>query len=71
MPQHESQPSIRTLKIEADGDFFKGNIKPKIRIMGQWLQRAGFTPGNRVKVTCIAPGIIELRTPQQVVIESI
>ena len=62
-PESAGSPlSTRTLKIEADGDFFKGRIKPKIRIMGRWLERAGFNPGNRVKVICIAPGIIELRT---------
>ncbi len=38
------QPPIRTLKIEADGDFWKGLIKPKIRIKGHWLERAGSTP---------------------------
>jgi hypothetical protein len=55
------------LKIEADGDFFKGTIKPKIRIMGRWLERAGFSPGNRVEVKCLAPGIIELRAPPSIV----
>ena len=54
--------SIRSLKIEAAGDFFRGLIKPKIRLMGSWLERAGFKPGNRVHVTCIAPGVIELRS---------
>lgn len=52
----------RTLKIEADGDSWKGPIKPKIRLMGCWLERAGFSPGNRVHVTCIARGLIELRS---------
>ena len=55
-------PPVRTLQIEADGDFWKGLIKPKIRLMGRWLERAGFKPGNRVKVTCVAPGVIELRS---------
>lgn len=53
---------IRTLKIEEDGDFFKGRIKPKIRLMGHWLERAGFKPGTRVCVTCLAPGLIQLRS---------
>ena len=57
----EPSPPVRTLKIEADGDGWKGNIKPKIRLMGRWLERGGFTPGNRVQVTCIALGVIELR----------
>jgi hypothetical protein len=54
---------VRTLKIEADGDVWKGLIKPKIRLMGHWLERAGFKPGHRVRVVCVAPGIIELRSP--------
>jgi hypothetical protein len=54
---------VRRLKIEATGDFWKGLTKPKIRLMGRWLERAGFRPGNRVHVTCVAPGVIELRSP--------
>jgi hypothetical protein len=50
----------RTLKIESTGDFFKGLVKPKIRISGLWLERAGFKPGGRVSIKSIAPGIIEL-----------
>jgi len=56
-------PSFRRLKIEAAGDYWKGLIKPKIRLTGRWLERAGFRPGNCVHVTCIAPGVIELRSP--------
>lgn len=52
---------VRTLKIEADGDRWKG-FKPKIRLTGYWLERAGFRPGNRVQVTCVARGMIELRS---------
>ncbi len=59
----EPHPPVRTLKIEADGDFWKGLTKPKIRLVGRWLERAGFSPGNRVHVTCVAPGVIELRSP--------
>jgi hypothetical protein len=55
--------SIRRLKIEADGDTWKKLIKPKIRLMGRWLERAGFKPGNHVQVTCVSPGVIELRSP--------
>jgi len=54
----------RTLKIEEDGDFWKSRAKPKIRLIGRWLERAGFSPGSRVLVTCVAPGIIELRCPR-------
>jgi hypothetical protein len=62
--QRKADPSVRTLKIEEDGDFFRRRIRPKIRLMGYWLERAGFRPGNRVHVTCIAPGVIELRSPE-------
>lgn len=58
----ESPPSVRQLKIEADGDIWKGLIKPKIRLRGHWLERAGFRPGHCVHVTCVAPGVIELRS---------
>jgi hypothetical protein len=54
-------PPVRILKIEAGGDAWKGTIKPKIRLMGRWLERAGFKPDTRVHVRCVAPGVIELR----------
>jgi hypothetical protein len=57
------EPAIRKLKIEADGDSWKGLIKPKIRLTGRWLERAGFSPGSHVQVVCVAPGFIELRSP--------
>lgn len=53
--------STRRLKIEADGDQWKG-IKPKIRLMGRWLERAGFSPGKHVHITNTAPGVMELRS---------
>lgn len=55
---------VRTLKIEADGDFCAGLIKPKIRFTGRWLERAGFSPGSHVHVTCVAPGVMELRSSE-------
>jgi hypothetical protein len=57
-------PAVRSLKIEAEGDLWKGIIKPKIRLIGRWLERAGFCPGLRVQVRCLAPGVIELRSAQ-------
>ena len=56
-------PHVRRLKIEAEGDFWKGFTKPKIRLTGRWLERAGFKPGHHVHVTCVALGVIELRSP--------
>jgi hypothetical protein len=58
-----TDPPVRKLKIEADGDPWKGLTKPKIRLMGRWLERAGFSPGSHAHVTCVAPGVIELRSP--------
>ena len=55
-------PTMRTLKIEEHGDPWKGDIKPKIRLKGSWLERAGFKHGQRVNVTCVAQGILELRS---------
>ena len=65
LPPSAANPSVRTLKIEAVGDFWKGLIKPKIRLVGNWLERAGFQPGTHVHVTCVAPGVIELRSPEK------
>jgi len=56
------QLASRNLKIEAEGDAWKRQIKPKIRLTGRWLERAGFRPGARVHVVCIASGILELRS---------
>ena len=50
----------RSLKIEATGDFWRGRIKPRIRIAGQWLARAGFKAGHRVEVQCPQPGTLSL-----------
>ena len=50
----------RSLKIEATGDFWRGRIKPRIRIAGQWLARAGFKPGHRVEVKSTEPGTLFL-----------
>ena len=55
--------TVRTLQIEDQGDHWKGISIPKIRLMGRWLEQAGFPPGHRVQITCVAPGVIELRAP--------
>jgi hypothetical protein len=66
LQQTEHDARVRTLKIEADGDCWKGLVKPKIRLMGRWLEQAGFMPGSRVQVKCVAPGIIELHIREPV-----
>ena len=55
----------RTLKIESEGDYWTGKVKPKIRLRGHWLERAGFKPGERVNVKEIATGVMELRADKQ------
>ena len=52
----ESQIESRTLKIEAVGDFFYHRIQPRIRLCGQWLERAGFKPGHRVEIHQLKTG---------------
>lgn len=52
---------VRSLAIEATGDFFRKRIAPKIRLSGQWLERAGFRPGHRVQVIIEQPGSLTLR----------
>lgn len=58
---NDNLPPLRELKIEEAGDFWRGLVKPKIRLTGKWLARAGFQAGGRVQVACITPGVLELR----------
>lgn len=58
----QMEHAVRKLKIEETGDFWKKQLKPKIRLTGRWLERAGFKPGSHVWVRGVAPGVIELRS---------
>lgn len=60
--QKTNETKVRRLKIEGHGDDLKGLLKPKIRLMGRWLERAGFKPGSHVQIVCITPGVLELRS---------
>ena len=51
----------RSLKIEATGDFARRRIKPRIRLMGQWLEMAGFKPGHRVEIQSSRAGELTLQ----------
>ena len=51
----------RNLKIEATGDFALRRIKPRIRLMGQWLEMAGFKPGHRVEIQSLRVGELTLQ----------
>ena len=55
----------RTLKIEAVGDFAYRRIKPRIRLSGQWLERAGFRPGHRVEIFPSKPGELSLQFKEE------
>jgi hypothetical protein len=55
----------RSIKIETTGDFWLGKIKPRIRLTGRWLARAGFKPGHRVEVRSEKPGTLTLRFLEQ------
>ena len=52
---------VRRLKIEEHGEGWNRRFKPKIRLIGRWLEQAGFAPGHHVHITCVAPGVLELR----------
>lgn len=55
----------RSLAIEATGDFYRNKVTPKIRLSGQWLEKAGFRPGHRVEVLAAQPGSLTLRFVEQ------
>jgi hypothetical protein len=57
----KSYAGIRTLKIEAVGDFAGNKVKPRIRLTGRWLERAGFRPGHRVEISSSKPGELSLQ----------
>ena len=52
---------MRSLKIEAVGDFATGKTQPLIRLRGGWLERAGFKPGHRTAIEVTQLGELKLR----------
>jgi hypothetical protein len=56
----------RSLKIESIGDFVYGKVKPRIRLSGQWLEKAGFKPGNRVEINSLESGKLTLQFKENV-----
>lgn len=46
----------RRLHAYPIGDFWKGKVVPLIRLQGQWLRAAGFTPGDEILVEVIGDG---------------
>ena len=57
--------NTRSLQIESCGDYWRRDIKPKIRLTGKWLEKAGFKPGHRVTVEISQPGTLTLRFVNQ------
>ena len=55
----------RTLKIEAVGDFASLKIKPRIRLSGHWLEKAGFKPGHRAIIHIPRTGEITILFNEQ------
>jgi hypothetical protein len=51
----------RTLKIEITGDFASKKIKPRIRLSGHWLAKAGFMPGHAVEIQSLKAGELMLQ----------
>ncbi len=56
--------SHRTLKIQEMGDFYRHKTVPEIRLKGQWLAGAGFTPNGHAEIELLEPGkmIITVRS---------
>jgi len=59
----------RALTIGASGDLSRGLGVPRIHLMGFWLEQAGFKMDGRIDVTCIAPGLLELRLQKNLAIK--
>ena len=61
----ENPVNRRSLKIEAIGDFAYNKIKPRIRLSGHWLERAGFKPGHRAVIHVPRLGELTLQFKEQ------
>ena len=51
----------RTLKVQDTGDFFKKQVRPQIRLEGQWLLAAGLKPNTHVRITNPQPGTLVIK----------
>ena len=47
---------VRIIKVEATGDFFRRDIRPLIRLRGNWLALDGFLPEGHAVIEPVAPG---------------
>ena len=63
--------NARRLKVEAEGDPWEKNIRPKIRLVGKWLEKMGFPPERHVEVSPVEPGVLQIRLAPECLQESI
>jgi hypothetical protein len=60
----------RSLAIEELGTSCQVEQRvPLVRLKGHWLKAAGFTAGKRVTVTCLSPGVMELRAELNLILD--
>ena len=59
MTKHNSNK--RKLKVEEVGDFYRKRTKPRIRLKGLWLMKAGILPNNHVVIENPEPGVLVLQ----------
>ena len=57
--------NYRKLKVEEVGDFWRKNTKPRIRLSGKWMMKAGILPNNYVKVSNPQPGMLVLQLVEE------
>lgn len=55
----------RILKVEEVGDFWRKNTKPRIRLKGKWMIKAGILPNNYVQVSNPQPGVLILQMVEE------
>ena len=56
----ENHPTLNGL-VQWGPINWRGHVTPKIRLAGQWLERAGFKPGSRVEIQASQPGTLTLK----------
>lgn len=53
--------NYRILKVEEVGDFWRKITKPRIRLKGKWMLKAGILPNNYVQISNHQPGVLILQ----------
>ena len=50
--------TLRILKVQKVGDFYRKHTKPSLLLTGNWLRDAGIIEESRVSVSNPEPGVI-------------